>query len=63
MGKTTKLDHYWRSRDGGLLLKAYKGKWERKKRKEGGGQVHGSSCKKPEGIINRASFSPAPFSL
>lgn len=40
---------------------------ERKKKKkggrEGGGQVHVSSCKKPEGIINRASVSPATLSL
>lgn len=54
MGKTTKSNHYWRSRVGSLLLKAFKGEWERKKRGEEGGQVRGSSCKKPEGIINRA---------
>lgn len=35
----------------------------REKREEGGGQVHGSSCKKLEGIINTASFSPASLSL
>lgn len=69
VGKATKTNHYWRNRDGSLLLRAFKGEWERKKKKkkeggrEGGGQVHVSSCKKPEGIINRASVSPATLSL
>lgn len=46
-----------------------KAKWSRKKKKTqgegggGGGQVHVSSCKKPEGIINRATVSPATLSL
>lgn len=32
VGKTTKTNHYWWSRDGSLLLKAFKGEWERKKK-------------------------------
>lgn len=60
MDRTTKTDHYWKSKDGSLLLEALKGEWERKK---AGGQVYGSSGEKLKGIINRASLALPSLTL
>lgn len=62
MGTTTKTSHYWRNREGSLLLQVFKGEHDGLGKGTRGVSVFPVAIK-PERIINRVGASPASLSF